>query len=334
MRPALHNAPCKVLIAGGSGFVGRALAAHALGEGAEVATLSRRATLPPVAGAAAHAADLMDLDATVSLLEAARPDVVFHAAGSTTPASDFSDRQSLWQANVAATENLLESVRRVCPEAVVIAVGSAAQYGPPRDPTRLIHEDDSWRPTGCYGVTKAAAGMAVLERAARGHVRATLGVLFNLVGPGQPGHLVPQTFIDRMVGPGPYRIDVGDVGAERDFIDVRDAARALWDLAFLVAGGSAAGLAFNICSGEPMRIADVLGILRLVSGGNLSWTPHGGADPVRRVVGDPTRLRHATGFAPKIALTQSIHDAWEAHRGRVRLESAERGRGDVVLERA
>jgi GDP-4-dehydro-6-deoxy-D-mannose reductase len=333
MAAAASTAPRRVLITGGSGFVGRALAVHAFSEGASVSILSRRPS-PSAQTGSAHAVDLLDLDATQGLLAVLRPDIVVHAAGRTAPAADFAGREALWRQNVTATETLIEAVRRASPEAVIVGIGSAAQYGPPSDPGRAIEESDPWRPVGCYGVTKAAAGMALLERAASGQVRAVLGVLFNLIGPGQPAHLVPQTFLAQTAGPGPHAISVGDVEAARDFLDVRDAARALWKLALHAVETPVSGKVFNICQGRETRISEILEAMRLVAGGNLRWTSRGGADPVRRVVGDPSRLHLATGFAPEFTLARSMHDMWGASRSGAPRPERERGSADVVLEGA
>jgi GDP-4-dehydro-6-deoxy-D-mannose reductase len=333
MTSVVPIAPKRVLVTGGSGFVGRAVAAHALREGAFVSTVSRRRS-PSSGSGSTHAVDLLDLDAMQGLLAALRPDIVFHAAGSTGPAVDFASREALWRQNVAATETLIEAVGRSCPEAMLVGIGSAAQYGPPRDPERAIHEDDPWRPVGCYGVTKAASGLALLERAAAGHVRAVLGVLFNLIGEGQSGHLVPQTFLAQTAGPGPHAIRVGDIEAARDFLDIRDAARALWSLALHAVETSVSGEVFNICRGEATRISEILEAMRLEAGGSIRWVSHGGTDPVRRVVGDPSRLRNATGFAPEFTLARSMHDMWAASREGAARAGRERGSADVVLEGA
>ena len=109
-----------------------------------------------------------------------------------------------------------------------------------------------------------------------------LAVPFNVIGPGQAEHLVPATFIRQLLatpGDGPVRIAVGDVTAERDWIDVRDVAQALVVLAARGRGG-----AYNICTGRAQPVSALLNALQAASPRRFDWA----VDPARLRPGQPS----------------------------------------------
>jgi GDP-4-dehydro-6-deoxy-D-mannose reductase len=102
-------------------------------------------------------------------------------------------------------------------------------------------------------------------------------------------------------------IRVGDLDVRRDFVDVRDAARAYW----LAATRGEAGEAYNVAGGRARSIREVLtGLLALAR-----VSPPVVGDPARmrpaelRVLeGDPARFRAATGWRPAIPFEQTLAD--------------------------
>jgi nucleoside-diphosphate-sugar epimerase len=186
----------RIVVVGGRGYLGRWIAAR-LGPGALV---PGRAELDLAAGPAAVA----------RALRAAAPDAVVNCAGAThgTPAE-------LAAANVTGTACLLAAMRAACPDASLVHLGSAAEYGPDR-PGRATAETGEPAPAGAYGRTKLAG--TELVRAAG--IRATVLRVFNPVGPGAPPHSLPGRLaaeIARVRGEGgPVRL--GPLDGYRDFV--------------------------------------------------------------------------------------------------------------------
>lgn len=86
----------KILLTGGSGFVGRATAAALVEAGHEVHVASRRVPLSDVASkAAVHTADLLQEDAARRLIAAVAPEVVLHLAWCVTPGHFWTDPANL-----------------------------------------------------------------------------------------------------------------------------------------------------------------------------------------------------------------------------------------------
>ena len=99
----------------------------------------------------------------------------------------------------------------------------------------------------------------------------------------------------------------------RDFLDVRDVVRAYVDLA----QNGTSGEIYNVCSGVPTRMADVLRRLVLVARVAVEIRE----DPalmrpsdVRVVYGDNAKLKAATGWEQTYPLAQSLRDVYEAAR--------------------
>jgi GDP-4-dehydro-6-deoxy-D-mannose reductase len=111
-------------------------------------------------------------------------------------------------------------------------------------------------------------------------------------------------------------IEVGNLEAVRDFTDVRDVVRAYWMLLEKGEGGTV----YNVCSGCGRRIRDLLDVLLASSRCRVQVR----VDPARLrpsdvpvQVGDPSRLRAATGWEPRIPLERTLADLLEGWRARV-----------------
>ena len=106
-------------------------------------------------------------------------------------------------------------------------------------------------------------------------------------------------------------VRTGNPDAARDFIDVRDAARA-----YIAAAGTPAG-AYNACSGTATSVRQ---LVELAAGAARIPVRHE-VDPERvrtsdvpEVRGTAERLTAATGWTPVIGLERTVADAIEAWR--------------------
>ena len=106
---------------------------------------------------------------------------------------------------------------------------------------------------------------------------------------------------------------VGDLSAERDLVDVRDACRAYR----LLLDRSVPAGTYNLGSGRTVTMAQVLELLvGLVNVPVRVERDETRARPaeIPRLAVDPTRLQAATGWEPEIPLEQTLADAFEAAR--------------------
>lgn len=287
----------RALVTGAAGFVGSHLVRELREHGLDVTAAGR------------SAGDVTDPQAMRGLLAGARPTHVFHLAGIRQGPLD-----DLLRVNVCGTAILLEAVAEHAPDARVVVVGSAAAYGETtREP---VDEDEPLRPRTDYGVAKAAQELAAAATAARHGLRLTRVRLFNLVGPDEPVSFVASAIAARIAaieaGAAQPPLRTGDLSTRRDFVDVRDAARALR----LAGTRGEPGAVYNVCSGEATRIGALVDILLAVAGLDVpvDSVPEPAASNVRGHAGSAERLRAATGWEPQRSLRDSLAEVYAARR--------------------
>jgi GDP-4-dehydro-6-deoxy-D-mannose reductase len=211
----------------------------------------------------------------------------------------------------------------------VLVVGSADEYGIVEGASIPVREDTPLRPVSPYAVSKVAQGLLALEYAAPGGPEVLRTRTFPHTGPGRGEAFAESSFARQIaeVEAGRRRpgLEVGNLEAVRDFTDVRDVVRAYW--ALLEAGAGAASRpdgVYNVCSGRGVRLGDLLSRLVALAGVEVEIRQDPGrfrpADiPV--LVGDPSRLRAATGWEPRIALDRTLADLLEDWRARLSARS-------------
>jgi GDP-4-dehydro-6-deoxy-D-mannose reductase len=280
----------KVVVTGPAGFAGTHLRAE-LGE----------AFVP-------YEGDVLDARA---LREAVRgADAVVHLAAQSSVAASWEDAFQSWRVNVDGTVCVLEAVRAERPEARVLFASTGEVYG---NASQIPSpEDERIAPRSPYAASKAAAELACLFSGLDVVVtRAT-----NHGGPGQDDRFAIGSWtrqIARLEAEGGGTLRVGDLSAERDLLDVRDVCRAY---SLLLEPSVPAGT-YNVASGKTVTMAEVVellvGLARVplrVERDEARMRP---AD-IPRLSGDPSKLRAATAWEPRIPLEQTLADALAAAR--------------------
>jgi nucleoside-diphosphate-sugar epimerase len=273
----------RILVTGGSGFLGRQIVAALRSRGATVIAPGRQE------------ADLRDAAGREAAIAAARADALVHAAWVTAHDVYWHSPDNLdW---AAATIDLARRFAMTGGWRFVL-VGTCAEY----DWTTI--DDAPWsesrpcRPHTPYGAAKVLA-WTVLQRTVPLAANARV---FWPIGPHErPERLLPS--LVRAVHRG-QPIATGPAALTRDPIDVRDAGRAIAELALARAEGE-----FNIGGGKPVSL-DTLA--RAVAGDafplvRLGARPMRAGEPLN-MVADITRLRRTIGFTPQIPLAQTIAD--------------------------
>ena len=115
--------PARVLVTGGSGFIGRRLVKALLGTGAEVTVADRREPTEP--GVRPVVGDLRDPSVAAQAVSPGT-DVIFHLAAITSVLKSLDDPVGTYETNVAVTASLLELAR---------IRGSVASSSPPPTPS-------------------------------------------------------------------------------------------------------------------------------------------------------------------------------------------------------
>lgn len=321
----------RVLITGIAGFAGSFLAEYCLARSdVQVAGVVRtRQRLGHAAAIAArcafYEADVRDAAAVDAAVQQAEPEVVFHLAGQASVAQAFDDPGGTLQDNAVGQINMIQAVLRHCPQARLLVVGSAYEYGLVRPEENPINEQTPLRPTDPYAVSKVAQDLFGYQYFVSHGVQAVRVRAFNHTGPRQSVDFVASRFAREIA-----RIEarqqapvltVGNLSAIRDFSDVRDVVRAY----FLAATRGEPGEVYNIGSGQGRRVDELLGILAGFS--RLPLTIE--QDPqllrpldVPALVCDSTKLRQQTGWEPNLPLERTLSDLLDYWRKRTAVEAS------------
>jgi UDP-glucose 4-epimerase len=289
----------RVVVTGGSGFIGGHLVRALVDAGDDVYAVSRRRRNGD--GASWLVADLSDGASTGSVFEQVKPEVVFHLAGFVSGSRDLSAVAPSLRDNVVASVNVLvESAR--CGARVVLA-------GSMEEPEAGAGDAS---PASPYAAAKAsvAAHAAMLHRL---HALSVVTMrLFMVYGPGQHDRskLVPyvvSSLLDRV----PPQLSSGTRPV--DWIYVDDVVRALVDVA---SRDDVAGDTLDIGSGVLTTVRAL--VERIASMIETGVRPAFGALPDRPNevirVADCESTRRAIDWKPAVALDEGLRRTIEWYR--------------------
>lgn len=260
----------------------------------------------------AIAVDLRDPAAVRGVVADAKPDAIVHLAGQAFVPQSIADPLGTLAVNATGTAHVLEAARAV--GARVLVVSSAEVYGIQRPERMPLDETAVVRPGNAYAASKLAAEAYGLAWHRSYALDVVVARPFNHIGPGQDERFVVASFARQLAdiaAGGPRLLRVGNLEAQRDFLDVRDVAAAY---VLLLANGRA-GEVYNICSGRPVAIREVLRQLITIARVPVEVRD----DPERMrssdlpiLSGDATKLRAETGWEPHYSLAASLRDIYAA----------------------
>lgn len=302
----------RCLVTGASGHLGSYLTRRLVEGGAEVSVMVRPSSDlwrldGALEGVKVIRADLSDVGAAADALEAAAPEVVFHLAWYGVTSAERNDPRQVTH-NVAGSLQLFEAARRGGCRCWV-GVGSQAEYGPHHE--GALTEELPTRPVTTYGVSKLCVGMLTRELCELAGVRHVWFRLLATYGPkDDERHLIPAVIRQLLAG---RRPSLTPGGQRWDYLYVEDAAEALCRAA---EDESVRGV-FNLGSGEARtvrgiveRIRDMVDPSLPLGFGEVPYRP----DQQMHLQADVTRLRAATGWAPRTSLEDGLRRTLEWYR--------------------
>jgi nucleoside-diphosphate-sugar epimerase len=301
----------RVLLLGADGFIGRHVADRLLADPAvQLTALGRNDDADVRFDLSAGAPGVL-----ARFLDAVHPGVVVNCAGAIRGGA-----RELTRHNTVGVATICEAMRRSSATARLVQLGCASEYGPAPVGSSTA-EDAAPRPGGPYGVSKLAGTELVLGSG----LDAVVLRVFSPVGPGTPtnsplGRLAEA--LRRAMQSNDGELKLAGMGVQRDFVDVRDVARAVH-----AASLSAAQGVVNIGTGRAVHMREVAATLAHIAGysgvlheldehhAGPSGGPGGPPPPYPDGCGawqqaDVRTARDRLGWRPRIALDESLADIW------------------------
>jgi GDP-4-dehydro-6-deoxy-D-mannose reductase len=265
-------------------------------------------------------ADLEDSSSVRQAVDRVRPDRIVHLAAQSSPQRSWEDPAGTLKTNLLGLLHLLEAARTLSLAPRLLVVGSAEEYGRVGPDQTPIREDAPLRPASPYAVSKVAQGFLALQYALSLDLPIVRTRTFHHTGPRRGEQFAESSFARQLAeieaGRRAPRLEVGNLDAVRDFTDVRDVVRAYWALL----DHGVPGEVYNVCSGRGVRLRDLLEELIALSGLKVEvrvdpdrLRPH----DVPVLVGDPSRLRAATGWEARTPLSRTLRDLLDHWRERM-----------------
>ncbi len=304
----------RILLTGGAGFIGSALARALVASGREVVVLDKLT----YAGERAHlegvpielvVGDVCDAALVAELVDGVA--AIIHAAAESHVSRSLVEVAPFILTNVEGTRVVLEAAARAgVPHTVHLSTdevfGSCPPGRPPFSPAAPL------APGNPYAATKAAAEAFVHATAHTFGYRATLVRSTNNYGPRQHAEKAIPCWIEAALGDGPLPIH-GDGSPVRDWLHVDDFAEGL--LAVLDRGTP--GDVHHFSGGNGLRNRDVaLRVLALCGrpDTNLSPGPDRPGQDLRYAL-DDSATREALGWMPRVDFAEGLAATVEWYRG-------------------
>ncbi len=310
----------RVLLTGANGFVGQTLS--------KLIDRQRYAVTNAISPGSSYAGavqndqeiqlDIRNEADVITAIKNIQPDVVIHLAAISHVPTSFSQPVLTWQTNVLGTVNILEALRKHAPQAFLLFVSSSEVYGEAFKSNQPMTENSPCLPMNPYAASKLAAELACQQYFKQG-LQGVIARPFNHIGPGQTDAFVTASFAKQIaaieLGLQDPIVQVGNLTAYRDFLDVRDVCAAYLALIELRNTPIEKHI-FNIASGIACSIQDVLDTLLSLSAASIEIA----VDPQRLrpsdipfAVGSSQHVRAITDWQPEhklVTALESLLDDW------------------------
>lgn len=275
--------------------------------------------LPPVHLRLSHVhyvtGNLQDYKEMYALLSDLKPSEIYHIVS-----QEFSlgmtgmKASALLQFFMTGAFNVFEAARQSVPKARILLASSAEIYGGSKGMMDVLHrETDPARPLTPYATAQASCELLARQYVLAHNLDIVTARPFSVTGPHQHEKFVLSSTASQIASiaqnDGETAIYTGNLDVSRDYVDVRDQARAMTLL--MKRGG--AGEVYNICSGKVRTIRDMVQFLIHLSGYPIEIR----IDPalerqmdIPLLAGSPEKFMALTGWKPMISLEDSLRDLY------------------------
>ena len=296
------------LIFGGEGQVGPLLKSELQSRGITVSTFDLRNSPDQ---------DVRSYESVRLAIEVNQPDLVFFLAAQAYVPESTSNP---WRGSETITGgliNLFEACRQLGQRPKILVSGTSEEYGYNRTDS-ILTEESLCSPDTPYGVFKLSGSLLALTYMRNYNFQVTITRAWNHFGPGASSMYAIGSFSKKIALAEKFgsKVAHGDLTAVRDYTDARDVVRAYADLVLQGQVGI-----FNIASGKPRAIGEVLEMLVSISKADISFHPDASLGRLgvnqNFPAADTRKIHAAVGWEPKIDFRDSLLETLESWRQRV-----------------
>lgn len=317
----------RILMTGGTGFVGRYLAPRvaAAASSADLRIVMHSGSNNPPLGWTPIVGEIIDQARVAAIIAEFRPDLVIHMAAQASVGQSHNASEATWAVNFDGSFSLAKAVAAHVPEAAFLFTSSAEVYGlslcggPVAETAPLI-------PQNCYARSKAATEFMLTDVLPKTS-RLIVARPFNHLGAGQDERFVMASLAAQILrietGLQEPVVRVGNTDAARDFLDVEDVCDAYVHLLEL-APRLEQHEVFNISTGQARMVRELLDILVQASTATFRIE----VDPLRLrpndipvAVGLNGKICSSTTWRPKRELLDTVRNLLDGARARINAQN-------------
>ncbi len=299
----------KVLVTGGTGFIGAELVPRLQEKGYDVEILERYVTGrygSNSTGCVMHYASLTDYPAVKNVIRESQPDYVIHLAAISAVSFSYDHYIEVSETDYLGTINLAEACHRhVNHFRQFLFAGTSEEYGVTlRDKKDTITEETELNPNSPYAVAKVASDFYLKYMFKAYHFPFTILRPFNTYGRKNNTHFFIESTIAQMLKG--KEVHLGDPNAVRDWLYVDDHIDG-----YLKALGNDAAISetVQLCTGKAYTTKETAELIAKLTGfkGSISWNSTQ-RRPLDAYVlkGDNAKAKKVLGWEPKTDLETGL----------------------------
>lgn len=290
----------KILITGANGFTGRHACRYFHQSGYECIALTRKRE-PLLEASKNIICHLLNREEVERVIKQTNPDYILHLAAQNHVGKSWEDPVHTIETNVLTTLYILEAIRQVNPACKIIVAGSTLQFNP-QNLSTLPHP---------YSLSKTLQTLIAQSWESLFNMNIIIAKPSNLIGPGESNgicSIIAKKIVEMERSEGDNIVEVSNLQARRDFLDVRDAVRAFETLFRL----GERGAIYEIATGTTLSLEEVINLFKLHS--DASFSVMGKNNRAGDVFqGNPEAIEKL-GWKPLISSSESFRDILNYYR--------------------
>ena len=320
------------LLIGATGFIGRNLGNYLYAQGEKIVGTYAHSPTKDIyrPGIRLVRCDVTKKKNLEKILKQFSPRYIYYLAAQSSIRHAWFKPIETIQVNFLGGVYLLEAIRQFKLNTKVLIFSSGTTYGTSHDSGKPLTEETCLRPKDPYSVSKMSIDFLGRLYAKIYRMNISVVRLANFTGPGQSMVFSIPNFASQIAkieaGLQPPKIEVGNLFARRDYLDIRDGVRAF----YLAMKKAKNGEAYNIASGRSRTLHEVLDALLDVSHLKKSEVkvvktstliPK---DEISEIKLSASKFMKLTGWRPRFSFSETARDILNDWRIQVRKSSRKR----------